>query len=101
MGKISEVRYTLPNVDVIHQVDFKRAPGDPNDDPETNIHKYGCRYMCMLTMCQYFAGRALSRNQILTIYHKAINGELGNPFDFKNFLYLFFFCYVLQIAILS
>lgn len=78
MGKISEVRYTLPNVDVIHQVDFKRAPGDPKDDPETNIHKYGCRYMCMLTMCQYFAGRALSRNQILTIYHKAINGELGN-----------------------
>ena len=78
MGKISEVRYTVPNVDVIHQVDFKRAPGDPKDDPETNIHKYGCRFMCMLTMCQYFAGRVLTRNQILTIYHKAINGELGN-----------------------
>ena len=84
MSKISEVRYTVPNVEVMHQVDFVRAQNDPKDDPDTNIHKYGCRFMCMLTMCQYFSGRALSKNQILTIYHKAINGELGQDVMLQN-----------------
>jgi len=84
MGRISEVRYAVPNVEVLHQVDFKRAPGDPKDDPDTNIHKYGCRFMSIMTMCQFFAGKALSRHDILTIYHKAVNGELGQNVMLQN-----------------
>lgn len=84
MAKISDARYTVPNIETLYQISFTRAKGDPKDDPETNIHKYGCRFMCMLTMCQFFAGKSLSKNEILTIYHKAINGELGKDVMLQN-----------------
>ena len=67
-----------PSLKPLFQVDFRRSPGDPKTDPETNIHKYGCRFMCELAMCQFIANKKLTKTQTLQIYHAAVDGDWGN-----------------------
>lgn len=70
---------------LVHQVDFPRRDETPKTrDPETNLHKYACRMMCDLTICQLVAGKAFTKEHILDIYKRAVNGELGpNVLDFQ------------------
>ena len=75
--RFKNVPFLYPTVDSLFQVSFTRAPGDPKDDPETNIHKYGCRFMCEMAMCQYISKRKLKKVDILDIYRKATTGQLG------------------------
>ena len=75
--RFKNVPFLYPTLDPLFQVSFTRAPGDPKDDPETNIHKYGCRFMCEMAMCQFISKRKLKKVDILDIYHKATTGQLG------------------------
>jgi hypothetical protein len=61
----------------MHQIDFKRDDGKPKD-PETNIHKFGCNFMCCLAVPQYMNRKKLSPKDILNIYYYAVkNGWMG------------------------
>lgn len=80
MGKTKAelVPYRYPKIEVVHQVDFPRNDEAKHTrDPETNIHKYGCRFMSMLAIPQFVIGKALKKNQILGIYNEAVSGNLG------------------------
>ena len=63
--RFKNVPFLYPTLDPLFQVSFKRAPGDPKDDPETNIHKYGCRFMCEMAMCQFISKKKLKKVDIL------------------------------------
>lgn len=76
-NRFKNVPFLYPTVDVLFQVSFDRAKGDPLKDPETNIHKYGCRFMCEMAMCQYISGRAFTKEGILQIYHDCVNGRVA------------------------
>lgn len=84
INKAEKVPYRHPQFEPMYQVDFKRTSGDPKYDPETNIHKYGCRFMCELAMCQYVAGKKLNREQILQIYQAAVDGDWGKDVMLYN-----------------
>jgi hypothetical protein len=76
-SKADKVPFIHPNFEPMYQVDFIRSPGDPKGDPETNIHKYGCRFMCELAICQFINNKTFSKQQILQIYHAAVGGDWG------------------------
>ena len=78
------VPFTHPTLRPLFQVDFKRSAGDPKYDPETNIHKYGCRFMCEMAMCQFIANKKFTKQQILQIYHAAVDGQWGNDIMMYN-----------------
>lgn len=84
MSRAEKAPYRDPNVDCLGQVDFPRLSGDPKTDPGTNIHKYGCRFMCELAICQYVSKKKLSQKDIYKIYNKAVNGELGGDVMTQN-----------------
>ena len=77
-NKSEKAAFRHPTLLPLFQVDFKRAAGDPKDDPETNIHKYGCRFMCEMAMCQFVSNKVFSKQQILQIYHAAVDGDWGD-----------------------
>ena len=87
INKAEKVPYRHPQFEPMYQVDFKRTSGDPKYDPETNIHKYGCRFMCELAMCQYVAGKKLNREQILQIYQAAVDVRGQNRLKGPDRLY--------------
>ena len=74
-SKAESVPYTHPSFDIIHQVDF--TIGNPSD-PDTNIHKFGCRFMCEMAICQFIAGHALTKSDILKVYAAATSGAWGD-----------------------
>ena len=63
----AKVPFIKPNVNVMYQVDFKRDDSKPKD-PETNIHKYGCNFMCCLAIPQFMNRKKLQPSQIIDIY---------------------------------
>jgi hypothetical protein len=72
--RASDVPYRYPNMEVVHQVDMenKGVKAYPND-PGSNIYNYGCRFTCLLTICQYVTGKALSKQGIIDIYKQCID----------------------------
>lgn len=82
--KSKSVPFIHPTIKPMFQVDFKRASGDPKNDPDTNIHKYGCRFMCELAICQFVCNKRLTKQQILQIYNAAVNGDWGPDVMLQN-----------------
>ncbi len=66
-----KVPFIKPNVKVMYQIDFKRTDSKPKD-PETNIHKFGCNFMCCLAAPQFVKGKKLRPSQIIDIYLYAV-----------------------------
>ena len=59
------------------QIDFKRDDSKPKD-PETNIHKFGCNFMCCLVIPQFINRKKLTFKEIISIYLYAVkNGWMG------------------------
>ena len=67
----AKVPFIKPNVNVMYQIDFKRDDSKPKD-PETNIHKYGCNFMCCLAVPQFMNRKKLRSSQIIDIYLYAV-----------------------------
>lgn len=74
--KAENVPFIYPNIEILHQIDFNRDDSKPTD-PETNIHKYGCCFMCNLAIPQYINRRALKKSDVIHIYGISVeNGWL-------------------------
>jgi len=73
-SKAAKVPFIKPNVKVMFQIDFKRDDSRKYD-PETNIHKFGCCFMCTLAIPQFINRKALTGKQILDIYDYAVKHE--------------------------
>ena len=70
-----KVPYVHPTIEPMYQIDFNL--GSPAD-PDTNIHKFGCRSMCEMAICQFVAGKRLSKQDLLKIYDAATGGAWGD-----------------------
>lgn len=70
-----KVPYVHPSIEPMYQIDFNL--GSPTD-PDTNIHKFGCRFMCEMAICQFVAGKRLSKQDLLKIYDAATGGAWGD-----------------------
>ena len=64
----AKIPYRTLNIEPLYQI-------DPSLRPE--INKYGCRFMCMITIAAIVNGRSLTSEQIETIYSQATTGALG------------------------
>lgn len=87
----ARVPFIKPNVNVMFQIDFKRDDSKPND-PETNIHKFGCNFMCCLTVPQFINRKKLSKKDIINIYLYSlknnwidINCSVAKPNEIMNY----------------
>lgn len=83
-SKAEKVPYIHPTIDILYQVSFDLLPGKPKNDPGTQIHMCGCRFMCMLAIVQFISGKAFSKQDIISIYNTATSGELGDDVMLKN-----------------
>ena len=69
-----KVPFIKPNVKVLYQIDFKRDDGKPKD-PGTNIHKFGCNFMCCLAIPQFMNRKKLTMKEIVNIYMYAVKSK--------------------------
>ena len=76
-SRAAKVPFIKPNINAMLQIDFKRDDSKPKD-PETNIHKFGCNFMCCLAIPQFVNKKKLSAKDIITIYLYAVkNGWMS------------------------
>lgn len=87
----AKVPFIKPNIKALLQIDFRRDDSKPKD-PETNIHKFGCNFMCILTIPQFVNKRRLSAKQIVDIYLYSvkngwldINCSVNKPNEIMNY----------------
>lgn len=76
-SRAAKVPFIKPNINAMLQIDFKRDDSKPKD-PETNIHKFGCNFMCCLAIPQFVNRKKLSAKDIISIYLYAVkNGWMS------------------------